>query len=293
MITRFRTLQTLTFTMLITAWLAGCSSTAKSDDEAFKQFNAKQLFEKSEIAMGEGEYKTAITFFEALDSRYPFSPYSQQAQLDMIYAYYKYGDKPSAAAAADRYIQMYPSSQHVDYAYYMRGIANYEQDHGFLQRYFPIDDAQRDLGTAFQAYQDFNALIQYYPNSQYARDARKRMVHLRELLARHELQVAEYNYKRAAYVASVNRANRVVQYYSQTASVHDALVVLVKANRKLGLDKTANDALRVLQLNYPKSPQLAELGSQQSSAPQEKSDHSTQTASNQTPAWKRFFQHIF
>lgn len=239
--------------------LTGCS---KGKTDPFKKFSAQQLYEKGEFNLANREYQTAISFFEALDARYPFSIYAEQAQLDIIYAYYKSGDKASAVAAAERYIQVYPASPNVDYAYYLKGIANFDQEHGFLQRYVAIDDAQRDLGTAFESYQDFSTLIHQFPDSKYAPDARKRMIHLRELLAKHEYEVAEYYYERGSYVAAINRAQGVIHNFPQTTTTESALVLLVKANRKIGLQSAANDALRILKLNYPESEHLHELGAQ-------------------------------
>lgn len=231
--------------------ISGCT---KSKHDPYKKFNAQQLYEKGEFNLANKEYQTAISLFEALDARYPFSTYAEQAQLDIIYAYYKAGDRASAVAAADRFIQIYPASPHVDYAYYLKGIANFDQEHGLLQRYVNVNDAQRDLGTAFESYQDFNTLIQRFPDSKYAPDARQRMIHLRALLARHEYEVGEYYYKRGSYVAAINRAQGVIHNFPQTKVTEPALILLVKANRKLGLQKAADDAFRILQLNYPNSP---------------------------------------
>ncbi len=280
--------------------ISGCS---KSKSDPFRKFNAQQLYEKGEFNLANKEYQTAISLFEALDARYPFSIYAEQAQLDIIYAYYKAGDKASAVAAADRYIQIYPASPNVDYAYYLKGIANYDQEHGFLQRYVNINDAQRDLGTAFEAYQDFNTLIQRFPDSKYAPDARKRMIHLRELLARHDYEIAEYYYKRGSYVAAINRAQGVIHNFPQTAATEPALILLFKANRKLGLTKAADDALRILKLNYPNSSYLLKHEAKQSKPAEntEKTSENTQKqqSSNETAPpqkkkkWAMLYQKLF
>ena len=239
--------------------ITGCNTTT-SPSEMFKGQPADQIFTEGEEALANARYSNAVQHFEALDSLYPFDKHAEQALLDSIYAYYKSGDEASAVAAADRYLHLYPRSAHADYAYYIKGLANYDQDRSWFLRYLPIDWSERDLGTARQAFNDFSQLIRLYPTSRYVPDAKQRMIHLRNVLARSEIHVAQYYMQRGAYVAAANRANYVVQHYQQTPSVADALVVMVKAYRQLGLTDRANEALRVLRLNFPNSPEIKKLG---------------------------------
>ncbi len=238
--------------------LAACSSTT-DPAEKFKNLSAEQIYQGGEVALAKGHESEAIQHFEGLDALYPFSVNSEQAQLDLMYAYYKSGDNASAAAAAERFIRFYPRSAHVDYAYYVKGLANFDQDRGWFQRYLPTDLSQRDPGTSRQAFDDFSTLLRLFPTSVYAPDARQRMIYLRNLFAAHELHIAQYYYKRAAYVAAANRANFVVQHYDGTPQVEEALGVMVRSYRKLGLQTPAQQALAVLQLNYPHGKVLQKL----------------------------------
>ncbi len=233
--------------------LYGCATTTNTDiAAAYRGQTAEQIFICAQTALVKGNYTTATQRFEALDTLYPFGQYAERAHLDIIYAYYKTGDMVATAAAADRYIQLYPASSYTDYAYYMKGIANFEQDRGWLQRYFPTDLADRDPGTSKQSFDDFGKLICLYPDSQYVPDARQRMVYLRNLLARYDMNIARYYYCRAAYVAAINRASNVLQHYQQSPSTPCALELMVNAYRKLGMERQANEALSVLECNYPR-----------------------------------------
>lgn len=230
--------------------LYGCATSSTVDTSApYRGQTAEQIFVCAESALVKGNYTTASERFEALDSLYPCSKYAEHAHLDVIYARYKTGDMIAATAAADRYIQLYPASPYTDYAYYMRGVANFEQDRGWLQKYFPTDLADRDPGTLKQAFDDFKQLICLYPDSQYVPDAEQRMIYLRNLLARHEMNIARYYYSRRAYVAAINRASNVLQHYQQSSSTPCALDLMAKAYCKLGLQNQANEAIAILRSN--------------------------------------------
>lgn len=236
----------------------GCSPIA-SPSEIYKGQSAEQLYTDAETDLAKGHYSGAVQRFEALDSLYPFAPQSEQAHLDIIYAYYRTGDDASTVAAADRFIREYPGNPHVDYAYYLKGLANYRSDRSWFTRYLPLDAAERDAGSAKQAFNDFSDLLKLYPNSYYASDARQRMVYLRNMLARHEVAIAQYYYQRAAYVAAINRASYVVQHYQRTPSTAKALVIMTRSYRALKLTDRAAETLQILMLNYPNSRELAEL----------------------------------
>jgi outer membrane protein assembly factor BamD len=229
----------------------GCATTNPDPAVKYQNQSYEQLFHRAENNLARGKNSTAIKQYEALDALYPFNPHTEQAQLDMMYAYYETGDMASTVASAERFIRLYPDSPHADYAYYMKGLANFSQDRGWMQRYFPTDLSRRDPGTAYQAFDDFAHLIHLYPNSCYACDARQRMVYLRDLFANHELHVATYYYRRGAFVASANRATYILDHYEDTPQVEPALGMLVRSYRELGLVCLSDEALHTLEMNFP------------------------------------------
>jgi len=235
--------------------LSGCAS-SKDPEAQFHGQSATQIFQGAEVALHKHNYATAVRHYEGLDALYPFSPYSEQAMLDSIYAYYQSGDPASAAATATRFIHTYPASPHVDYAWYMKAVAEMRQDRTWTQRYLPLDLAARDPGAARQAYTDLSTLITHFPASPYVPDAKQRLIYLRNLFAQHQVEVANFYWKRKAYVAASNRASSVVVNFPQTPAVEEALAIMVKSYRALGLEAEANKTLQILQLNYPHSQYL-------------------------------------
>jgi outer membrane protein assembly factor BamD len=237
----------------------GCSSTATDPATIYKNHTEEQIFQAGELSLAKRQYSNAVQQFEALDALYPFGTHDEQAELDLIYAYYENDDVTSSAAAATRFIRIYPRSNRVDYAYYMKGLADFEQDRGWLQRYFPTDLSQRDPGTTRQAFDDFNRLLQLFPNSVYAPDARQRMIYLRNQFAKYELHIANYYFRRGAYVAAINRASYIIQHYDGSPEVENALGLMVKSYRRLGLTELANQSQQILVLNYSNGPVLKDL----------------------------------
>lgn len=231
--------------------LAACA-TKISGPEAFKNYTAKQILTGGEAALAKHNYKEATRYFEAIEALYPFDPEAQKGQLDIIYAYYKSDDYASALAAADRYIHLYPAGKHTDYAYYMKGIINFEKDRNWLQKIYTKHSEELDLVTLQESFNDFETLIKLSPKSFYAKDAEKRMLHIRDLLAKRELQTAKFYFDRKAYIASANRASYIVKHLEGAPQMADALKIMIKSYRALGADKQANDALRLLNLNFPK-----------------------------------------
>jgi outer membrane protein assembly factor BamD len=234
--------------LLLAAAIAGCGIFGKEYDET-EGWSASKLYAEAASEMDSGSYARAIELYEKLEARYPFGRYAMQAQLDVAYAHYKAEEPDEAIAAADRFIKLYPQNPYVDYAYYLKGIVNYNRSVGFIDKYIPTDPSQRDPGSALDAFADFSELVQRFPNSKYAEDARQRMVYLRNNLARHEVNVARYYIKRGAYLAAANRANYVIERFQRTPAVEDALEVLVEAYRAVGDNKLAADAQQVLDLN--------------------------------------------
>lgn len=229
---------------------SGCAWLGKQADPT-ASMSAEELYATAKESLEKNDYEVAIQHFESLEARFPFGRYAQQAQLEIAYAYYKSGESDSALAALDRFINRHPQHPHVDYAWYMKGLVNFNRGASFLDRLFPRDATERDNRVALQAFQDFTELLQRYPNSRYAEDASLRLVFLHNGLARYEINVADYYIRRGAPVAAVNRARFVLENYQRTPAVADALVVQVKGYRMLGMDSLAEDALRVLRTNYP------------------------------------------
>ena len=234
-------------TLIVVLLLSGCSMPEQID--VTKDWSANKFYTEAKDAMNDGDYEQAIKYYEKLEARYPFGRYAMQSQLDVIYAHYKNGDADSTIAAADRFIKLYPQNPFVDYAYYLKGLANYNRDRSLTSRLFPMDPSQRDAGATLNSFNDFAELVRRYPDSKYAADARLRMAYLRNNLARYQIHVARYYMRRGAYLAAANRASRVVANFQRTDSVADALQIMSDAYTKLGLTNLAGDAQRVLALN--------------------------------------------
>lgn len=237
------------FLFLTIALLAGCASLGKGDGEP-ENWPAERFYEEGQAAMKIGDYKQAVEHFENLVSRHPFGVYAQQAQLDIAYAYYKFEEPESAIAAADQFIKLYPRHDHVDYAYYIKGLARFPSE-DYFERKFDLDPAQRDPRAVRESFQFFSELVQRFPASRYAADAVQRMIYLRNNLARSELYAAEFYMQKGAYVAAVNRAKYILEHYDQTPSVPQALAMMATAYDELELTELADDARRVLALNFP------------------------------------------
>jgi outer membrane protein assembly factor BamD len=238
--------------------LSGCS-TSKDPADEFKNQSAEQIYQGGEQAISGKNYSTAVKHFEALDSLYPFNSNQEKAMIDSIFAYYQSGDYASSSAAAARFLHDYPASQHADYALYMKGSAEMIQDRSWPQRYLPVDVSSRDPGMAKAAFKDFSDLVNLFPNSTYAPDARARMVYLRNIFAKKEVDIAEFYYNKKAYVASANRAATVLAHYNGTPATEKALYLMVKSYRELGQTTEANKALETLKLTFPKSAYLRKL----------------------------------
>ncbi len=228
------------------------------EEDKYAGWDAEKLHNKAKEALDEEKYKTAIELYETLEARYPFGKYAAQTQLNIAYAYYKNGDSEAAIAAADRFIKIHPRNPSVDYAYYLKGLVNYNRGIGFLERFLPTDSSQRDPGSARDAFNNFEELIRRFPNSRYVPDAKQRMIALRNNLGMYEVHVARFYMMRRAYIAAANRANYIIENYQRTPAVPYALKILQDAYTKLGLDDLATDAEKVYALNYPDGPPVAE-----------------------------------
>ena len=253
-----RVLGLVLLTAVSSALLTGCSIFGDKQDIT-KDWSATRLYSAAKERLENKDYEKAIEYYEKLEARYPFGPHSQQAQLDIAYAYYRNDESAAAVAAADRFIKLHPRHPNVDYAYYIKGLANYLKTGGFVSRIVSKDYSKRDTGAAQEAFRDFSELVRRFPNSKYSEDAAQRMLYLKNTLAMHEVHVAKYYMTRGAYVAAANRARYVVENYQRTPAMPDALVVLAKSYKAMALPSLSADAVRVLELNYPDHPGIQEV----------------------------------
>ena len=243
--------------LVLLAGLAGCSLFHRGKKgDPMDTLPVEQLYQQGVDAIDAGNYDFASRSFERLVARFPFGAYTEQSTINLAYAQYKDGKPDDAYSTINRFIKTYPTHRHVDYAYYLRGLINFSRSGGFLERYVGLDMTQRDQANLRQSFDDFGALVTRYPQSRYAPEGRQRMGHLRNMMAQADLNVALFYLKRGAYVASSNRAKSILETYPQTPQAGDALAIMVKSYHELGQDKLADDAKRVLELNYPDHPSL-------------------------------------
>lgn len=247
--------------VLVLAALALHAACATTPEDPTRDWSAERFYQEAKAAMKSGDYETAIKHLEGLEARYPYGRYAEQAQLEIAYAYYKNDEPALAIAAADRFIRMHPTHPHVDYAYYLKGLANFHGERDLINWLLGAKDdlSDRDPKAAREAYNAFRELVERFPNSRYAADARQRMAYLFASQARYEVQVARFYYERGAYVAAVNRAKYALENYPRTPATEDALGLLAKSYKQMGLTKLYEDTRRVLALNFPDSHYLKEL----------------------------------
>jgi len=232
-------------------FISGCSNTSNSR----KTQSEKEVYELAQDALRVSNWERAIEYLGLLEEFYPFGLYAEQSQLELIYANYRNGDFDLAIASADRFIRLNPQHRNIDYAYYMRGISSYSQDSA-VNSFSPVDITQKDIGTARDAFNYFGQFLSAYPNSPYALDAQKRMTYLKNVMARSEINVANYYFKREAYLAAANRGRFVVENMQGTPAVPDALATMAMAYHMLGKQALADSAAEVLVTNYPDYPTL-------------------------------------
>lgn len=243
--------------VLMFAWLLnGCAIFgAPTEFDDTKGWSAERIYQEGESKMIDKDYDKAIVYFEKLESRYPNGRFAAQAQLEIAYANYKKSEPVLAVAAADRFIKLHPNHPNVDYAYYLKGLAVFNE-RGVIEKVTAQEISDRDPRALSDSFMTFKDLVTRYPNSRYAKDATQRMVYLANSLSEHELHVARYYMKRQAYVAAINRAKYVIEYYPQSPGVEEALVIMISAYDLMSLDDLKNDTIRVLQTNYPNSAML-------------------------------------
>lgn len=235
-----------------------------SDDEDADEFRGlsseEQFYRRALEQLNSRNIQGAISTYQALESRFPFGKFAEQAQIEIVYAYYENNDTEAARAAADRFIRLHPDSKNVDYAYYMKGLSSFNDGGGIFSRFLPIDETKRDPGRAEESFSDFAQMLALYPDSKYAADARARMVFLRNNLAGYEIHVANYYLDRKAYVAALRRGQYVVENFQGTPAVADGIAIMIECYLRLGLNDLADTSLKLLTTNYPTHESLSEDG---------------------------------
>ena len=242
---------TIKIMMIVLAFvLTGCSSSEKEIDKVPDK-SAQALFVDARKSLDSGLYQKAIQILSAIDSRFPFGPISHQVQLDLIYAYYKSGDAAQGIALTDRFLRLNPNNPSLDYVYYMRALINLSTEDNLFQDLAGIDRTDRDPTASREAFVDLKRILEDFPKSKYAADARKRMIAIKSRLAQYELSVARFYLKRDAFASAANRGRYIVEYFSPSPEVEEALEIMIVCYEKLGLDDLKANAKQVLAANYP------------------------------------------
>jgi outer membrane protein assembly factor BamD len=232
--------------------LAGCSLFSYDRDQK-KNWGVEQYYEAAQDEMSAGNYEAAIKAYEALESRYPYGRYAQQALLEIAYANYKQQNVAETTAACDRFIKQYPTSPAVDYAYYLKGLVNFKADLGLFGFLADKDLSDRDPKAARESFDSFKEVATRFPDSRYAPDSRQRMEFLINSLANHEVHVARYYLERGAPLAAANRAQYALTTYSRAPATEEALAIMIRAYDQLNLPQLRDDAARVMRENFPNS----------------------------------------
>ena len=241
-----RTLEFSLFALILLT--IGCSSVETSTNWSVEEFHAK-----ARGYLNSGDWEQAIEYYHQLERRYPYGKYTEQSELDVIYAHYRNNEPELAISSADRFIRLHPTHGRIDYAYYLKGLASFQPNAPLLSRLSSVDPSTRDLTTAREAFEVFRDLVTRFPGSRYEADARQKMAEILDLLGKHDLNIARYYARRGAYVATINRAKYVIEQYPELPAVEHALGIMVSTYEKMGLKSLRNDTLRILQLNYPDS----------------------------------------
>ncbi|MEX2131732.1 MAG: outer membrane protein assembly factor BamD [Pseudohongiellaceae bacterium] len=242
---------------LILMLLGGCGLfNGEGQDEFAGLTTEEQFYRRAVGQLNSQNFRGAISTYQALESRFPFGEFATQAQIELVYAYYRNNDLEAARSAADRFIRLHPEDANIDYAYYMKGLASFTADRSIIDRFLPTDPSKRDPGEARASFAEFSQLVAIYPDSPYAADARARMIYLRNSLAAYEIHVARYYLQRRAYIAALNRGKYVVENFQGTPAVADGMAIMVESYLRLGLDELADTSLMLLRENYPQHASL-------------------------------------
>ena len=239
--------------LCITALLAACSST--SDDKT-ENWSPNKLYSEARDEANNGAYDKAVPLFEKLEGRAAGTPLAQQAQLEKAYAQYKSNDQASALATLDRFMKLHPASPAIDYALYLKGIVNFNDNLGAFNFLARQDLSERDQKAAKESFESFKELVTRFPDSRYAPDSRARMTYIVNSLAQYEVHVARYYFSRGAYVAAINRAQSAVTDYKEVPAIEEALFILMRSYDELGMTTLRDDTRRVMERSFPKSDYL-------------------------------------
>jgi outer membrane protein assembly factor BamD len=243
--------------LLLTALLllSGCAGSDGQKDDTDIWSEAK-LYSEATDKLNDADFAKCGKYFDKLEARFPFGPYSQQAQINAAYCYWKAQEQAQALVAIDRFIKLHQGSPNLDYAYYLKGLITFNDDLGWLGKFTGQDLSERDPKAAKEAFESFKVVVERFPNSKYAPDSLDRMRYIVNSLAQADVLVARYYYQRGAYLASANRAQLVIRDYDRAPAVEEALYILYASYQKLGMTELANDTARVFKLNFPESEML-------------------------------------
>ena len=240
---------------IATAILSGCAGTEGKNDET-DTWSESKLYSEATGKLNDGDFTKCGKYFEKLEARFPFGPFSQQAQINAAYCYWKAQEQAQALVAVDRFIKLHQGSPSLDYAYYLKGLIAFNDDLGFLGKFTGQDLSERDPKAAKEAFESFKAVVDRFPDSKYTPDSLDRMRYIVNSLAEADVIVARFYYQRAAYLAAANRAQLVIRDYDRAPAVEEALYILIKSYEKLGMKDLSDDATRVFKLNFPDSQML-------------------------------------
>jgi outer membrane protein assembly factor BamD len=235
--------------------LAACTSTPADPTSGW---SPNKIYAEAKDELGAGAYDKAITLFDKLEGRAAGTPLAQQAQIDKAYAHYKNGDPIQAVATLDRFMKLHPASPALDYALYLKGIVNFNDDLGLFSAVTQQDLSERDQKAAKESFDAFKELVARYPDSRYTPDARERMNYVVNSLAQSEVHVARYYFERGAYLAAINRAQTAISEFQGVPALEEALFIMIKSYDALNMPQMRDDAMRILEKNYPKTPYLTQ-----------------------------------
>lgn len=252
--------------LALVATLSACGI-FKDREEETKNWNAEQFYKAAKEQLDNNNWDAAIKLYERLEAKFPFGRYAQQAQVEVAYAYYKQGESAQSISAIDKFMKLHPNHPNLDYAIYLKGLANFKEDLGPLTRIARQDLADRDPKAARESFETFKDLVTRFPQSRYANDARERMIYLVEALARHEIHVARYYMSRGAYLAAANRAQDAIVRFPNSPTHREALDVLVEAYDRMGMHDLRDDTKKVLARNFPDDPMGREGRNRAAAAP--------------------------
>jgi outer membrane protein assembly factor BamD len=256
--------------LLLALGLSGCAWFGNKLDPK-KEWTAEQFYQAAKEELDSHNWDAAAKLYEQLESKFPYGRFAQQAQIESAYAYYKVGETASAIAAAEKFVKLHPNHPNVDYALYIKALANFKEDLGPLARIVKQDLADRDPKAARESFEGFKELVKRFPESRYADDSRERMAYLIEALARHELRVAQYYLSRGAYLAAANRAQDAITRFPNSPVHRQALDIMVEAYDRMGMPELRDDTRKVLAKNFP-------------------ADRMTREGQNRTTSWWKFWQ---